>query len=40
MLLKLWHKVFKPRHFHNRANGPVVINPDSNSIIHVFGKAN
>lgn len=37
--LRTWLvKVFQPRRFHDRGDGPVVIDPDRRHIIHIFGK--
>lgn len=37
--LRTWlAAAFQPRRFHNRANGPAVIDPARRHILHVFGK--
>lgn len=38
MLRKIINLFQKPRRFHDRADGPVVINPDVAEIIHIHGR--
>lgn len=38
-LLRWVPKFLWPRKFHNRADGPVVIDPERRHIIHIYGKS-